>query len=382
MKYAKVKTVISPVKVIVPITSDEKPQISEEIQVKWQKILDLAAKIIGVPSGLITRLNEKDLEVFLTSKTDGNIFNQSLKLELGLGWYCENVTASRNPVVLSNALKSEDWKDNPSVPFNMISYMGIPIMWPDGEVFGTFCMLDNKENQYSGLYLDLLTSLREIIQNDLSTLILYRKAQSDLQNKEMQIREVHHRIKNQFNLLISTLRLQSMLEAGEKNIESMLQDIQSRISAISVIHNKLYQSINTEKVCLGDYLEELGKHILNNFQNERVTYNCQYDNINADSCTSVPCGLILNELITNSLKHAFANSTSPEINLKVWYGDNGTIYFTYKDNGPGLPDNFDLSSIKSLGVLMITQSVSQLNGSFETKNDNGFVFEMNFEPKV
>lgn len=378
MKHAKVKTVASPEKIIVPITSDDKPQIPEELQIKWQKILDLAAKIIGVPSGLITRLNESDLEVFLTSKTEGNIFEQSLKLELGLGWYCENVTGTRNPVVLPNALNSEEWKDNPSVPFNMVSYMGIPILWPDGEVFGTFCMLDKKENQYSDLYLELLVSLREIIQNDLKTLLLYRKALSDLQNKEMQIREVHHRVKNQFNLLISTLRLQSTLEAGEKDIESLLADIQSRVIAISTIHNKLYKSIDTEKVSLGAYLDELGKHIINNLQKSDIIYKCESDEIITNSAVSVPCGLILNELITNSLKHAFINVPSPTIHLKISKHGNSEIEFIYKDNGRGFPEKYDFDSSISLGMMMIKQSVSQLNGTYEFKNENGFTFKMHF----
>ncbi|NMB81980.1 MAG: GAF domain-containing protein [Ignavibacteria bacterium] len=381
MKLAKVKTVSSPENVIVPITSDDKPKISEELQVKWQKILDLAAKIIGVPSGLITKLNESDLEVFLSSKTEGNIFEQSLKLDLGLGWYCENVTGTRNPVILPNALTSDAWKDNPSVPFKMISYMGIPILWPDGEVFGTFCMLDNKENQYSEVYLDLLISLREIIQNDLKMLIMYRKAQNELQKKEIQIREVHHRIKNQFNLLISTLRLQSFFEAKEKNTESILNDIQSRISAISEIHNKLYKSFDTENISLGDYLEELGINILNNLDNYNVRYNCQSDEIITGAQISVPCGLILNELITNSLKHAFSNTTAPEINLTVRKDENRRISFIYKDNGKGLPEDFDVNSKNSLGLLMINQSVSQLEGQYNIKNNNGFFFEMNFSIK-
>ena len=380
MKFAEVKTVSSTDKKIIPITSEDKPDISEELQQKWQKILDLAAKLIGVPSGLITRLHEHDLEVFLSSKTDGNIFEPQLKLELGLGWYCENVAGTRNQLLLPNALTSDEWKDdNPSVPFNMVSYMGMPILWPDGEVFGTFCMLDNKENKYSGLFQDLLTSLREIIQNDLKSILMYRKAQEDLHSKDVQIKEVHHRVKNHFNLLISTLSLQSLLEAENKSIESVVADIQSRISAISLIHDNLYHSTNSEMFSLGNYLTELGKHILKTLQNRSVVYNCQSDNIIVNSSVSVPCGLILNELITNSLKYAFEKTYQPMINLFVQNRSDGKISFIYKDNGPGLTENFNLESVNSLGMLLIKQSVLQLNGVYVIKNENGFVFEMSFK---
>ena len=283
-------------------------------------------------------------------------------------------------MLLPNALTSEEWKnDNPSIPFNMVSYMGMPILWPDGEVFGTFCMLDNKENKYSALFQDLLASLREIIQNDLKSIMLYRKAQDDIHNKEVQIREVHHRVKNHFNLLISTLSLQSLLDAEKKSIESVVADIQSRISAISLIHDNLYHSTNSELFSLGDYLNELGKHILKTLQKRAVNYTCESDNIIVSASTSVPCGLILNELITNSLKYAFEKTYQPTINLFIHRKNDGYISFVYKDNGSGLADDFDIDSTSSLGILLIKQSVLQLDGSYEIKNENGFMFEMNFK---
>jgi len=378
MRFAKVKTESAQGKILVAITSEDKPTISEELQNKWQKILDLAAEIIGVPSGLITRLNEKDLEVFLSSKTEGNIFEPHLKLELGLGWYCENVTGTRNLLVLPNALKSEKWKDNPSVPFNMISYMGMPILWPDGEVFGTFCMLNNKEDHYSKIARDLLSSLREIIQNDLKSVLLYTQAQNDILNKEAQMKEIHHRVKNHFNLLISTLSLQSMLGTNDKSIESILTDIQARISAISVIHDNLYRSTNSDMFLLGEYLSELGKHLLNTLQKKIVLYYCESDKLVVPSSISVPCGLILNELITNSLKYAFENTSSPTINLFIKKRNNGDVSLTYKDNGSGLPKNVNMEPSSSLGMLLIKQSVIQLGGKYVMKNDNGFVFDMIF----
>jgi c-di-GMP phosphodiesterase len=277
----------------------------------------LAAKIIGVPSGLVTRVTEKELEVFLTSETAGNIFSKEMKFTLGTGIYCEHVIGTRKQNIVPNALKEDYWKENPSVPFNIISYMGVPIFWPDGEVFGTFCMLDNKENHYSELFNELLNSLKEIIQNDLNSLLMYQKAKNDLINKETQLKEIHHRVKNHFNLLISTLHLQSSLGKGEMNFESALGDIQSRISAISVIHDRLYHSMNLEHVSLGDYLKELGKHIISLISSSEIEFECNYKTVMVDAKVSVPCGLILNELITNSLKYAFNENSKPKFQLKL-----------------------------------------------------------------
>ena len=379
MRLAHVKTESSQSEVLVPITSPDKPEISVEMQEKWQKIVDLAAKIIGVPAGLITHLHEKQLEVLLTSKTDGNIFKQNLKLDLGMGWYCENVTGTRKPLVLENAYNSAYWsKDNPSLPFNMISYLGLPITWPDGEVFGTFCMLDSKQHEYPKLYEELLVSLREIIQNDLKAILLYNQAQNDIVHKEIQLREVHHRVKNHFNLLITTLRLQTLIGSSKDDVESLLADIQSRISAISVIHDRLYHSMNLEKVLLGDYLSELGKHILTNLSTGNVTFSSSGDDVLVSARVSVPCGLILNELVTNSLKYAFGSVYSPLISVIIEILKKDEVLITYRDNGPGLPEGFDLNETSTLGMTLVKHSVEQLDGCWEIENRNGFVFKLKF----
>lgn len=379
IKLAQVKADLPVQNVMVAITSDDKPEISEEIQLKWQKIIDLAAKIIGVPSGLVTRVTEKELEVFLTSETAGNIFSREMKFALGTGIYCEHVIGTRKQNIIPNALKEEYWKENPSVPFNIISYMGVPILWPDGEVFGTFCMLDNKENHYSELFNELLNSLKEIIQNDLKSLMMYQQAKNDILNKETQLKEIHHRVKNHFNLLISTLHIQSSLGAGTNSFESALVDIQSRISAISVIHDRLYHSMNLEHVSLGDYLKELGKHIISLISTNEIEYECNYETILVDAKISVPCGLILNELITNSLKYAFHGNSKPKISVDIKKENINEVVLIYHDNGKGLPLNFNPEESTTLGMTLIRHSVNNLEGSCATENKNGFFFRMNFK---
>lgn len=382
MRIAKVKTTGTDKEILIPITSLDKPEIPTEILEKWQKIVDLAAKIIGVPSGLLTRLSEDKLEVLLSSNTDSNIFEPQLKLDLGLGWYCENVVGQRDGIVVPDARKSNEWKEgNPSEPFDMISYMGMPIMWPDGEVFGTFCMLDRKENTYSDLFKELMISLREVIQNDLNQILLYQKAQSDLLKKEILLKEIHHRIKNQFNLLISTLNLQSIFERGQKDLNSVLKDIQARISAISQIHDQLYRSINLEELLIVEYLLGLGKHIIRTISPMKIDFYCTGLSIHVSPKTSLSLGIIVNELITNSIKYAFKECELPEIRIAVGMDEEGHLVLLYKDNGTGLPKDFNFEVTNSLGMILIKQSVQQLNGRYKCENNNGFTFEVSFKIK-
>lgn len=166
---------ISRVKVIgdenpqfVVITSSQKPEIPTEIVEKWQRILDLMAGIINVPAGLIMKLEEHHIGVFLSSLTDENPYEVGEKVELGTGLYCETVIGNNDSLLVPNALVDSYWKNNPDVPLGMISYLGVPIQWPDGEVFGTLCVLDNKANEFSDKYLDQILLLLDIIQRDLS----------------------------------------------------------------------------------------------------------------------------------------------------------------------------------------------------------------------
>ncbi len=379
MRIARVKSESSSEDVLVGITSKEKPEIPEDFQRKWQKIIDLAAKIIGVPSGLINRLNEETLEIFLTSNTENNIFEKNHNLKLGLGWYCESVAGSKNELLLPNALKDEKWKDNPSIPFNMISYMGVPIFWPDGEVFGTFCVLDNKENQFSEEYKELIISLREIIQNDLKQILLLEQFKNDLVGKELQLREIHHRVKNHFNLLISTISLQSLKDYGSKDIKTVLTDIQSKINAISIIHDKLYFSTNLDKILIGEYLKEIGKYQIKNLYQSDIIFSCNCPDINMPVNVTVSLGFLLSELITNSIKYAFKEVILPEIKVSIEKKENGNIIFEYRDNGIGLPEDFNLDKLDSLGMLLIKISAKQLNGFLKMQNDNGFHLKITFK---
>jgi signal transduction histidine kinase len=156
----------------VEITSDSKPEIEPSVIKKWQALIDTIAKIVHVPSGLIMRLNEENIEVFLKSETDENPYEVNEKVPLIHGLYCETVIGTQIELLVPDATKSPIWKiDNPDIDINMISYLGLPINWPDGEVFGTVCLLDNKENHYSQNFKDLLGQVKILIETDLQLLL-------------------------------------------------------------------------------------------------------------------------------------------------------------------------------------------------------------------
>jgi signal transduction histidine kinase len=144
----------------------EKHDVPKPYLEKWQKTVNLLAGICQVPAGLIMRVWSIEIEVLVASQTEGNPYKPGEKVDLNTGLYCETVMATRSQLLIPNALEDPVWKDNPDVALNMISYLGIPLIWPDGQVFGTICVLDDNTRYYSKLYQDLLWEFKTTIESD------------------------------------------------------------------------------------------------------------------------------------------------------------------------------------------------------------------------
>jgi signal transduction histidine kinase len=144
--------------------------VPAEILRKWQGIVDLLADIVRVPSALIMRVEPPNIKVLVASESERNPYEPGEEASLNTGLYCETVMNTRQPLLVPDALQDEDWKSNPDIKLGMISYLGVPISWPDGDIFGTICVLDGQSNGYSDLYLKLLLQWRDVLQADLTSI--------------------------------------------------------------------------------------------------------------------------------------------------------------------------------------------------------------------
>ncbi|MFA0568768.1 sensor domain-containing phosphodiesterase [Vibrio gallaecicus] len=143
----------------------------------WQKTLDLLAEIVDSPAVLIMKVTATDISVFTTSNTQGNPYNRHDSEVLGNGLYCETVIKNQSELHIPNALKDPEWDQNPDIKLGMIAYCGLPLTWPDKTPFGTICMLDNQEREYSQSYRQLL----ERFQNGINANLAHLYQQSELQ---------------------------------------------------------------------------------------------------------------------------------------------------------------------------------------------------------
>jgi PAS domain S-box-containing protein len=162
-------------------------QVPAEIMRKWQEIVDLLADVLNVPSALIMRVEPPNIKVFVSSESRGNPYEPDEVACLNTGLYCETVMNTRRPLIVPDALQDEAWKSYPDIKLGMISYLGVPISWPDGEIFGTICALDRKSNGYSELYLRLLLQWRDVLQADLRSIAA---TQREIKQRETKIRRL------------------------------------------------------------------------------------------------------------------------------------------------------------------------------------------------
>jgi transcriptional regulator with GAF, ATPase, and Fis domain len=161
--------------------SNRVSQLTGALLGKWQNVVDIVAELLSVPAGLIMRYQGQEIEVLVASASRGNPYHPGEKEPLhGSGLYCETVIKTRQMLLVPNALQDEKWENNPDIKLGMISYLGYPIFLPQGEVFGTICVLDIRGNTYSEAYKRLLLQFKELIEAQLQLLFTTASLQDAL----------------------------------------------------------------------------------------------------------------------------------------------------------------------------------------------------------
>jgi two-component sensor histidine kinase len=213
-----------------------------------------------------------------------------------------------------------------------------------------------------------------------------RKLQEELlrqsiQEKDSLLGEIHHRVKNNLTVVYSLLELQA-LQVKDDDVRRVFRESQARIRSMALVHEKLYQSETFSSVDLTSYLNELTAYILriNSGMTRHVDVVFGGENIFVHVNQAVPCGLLANEILTNACKYAFAEVERPKLSVTTKVVDNEN-YLCIKDNGPGLPEGFNVSKLNTLGFRLIKTFVNQLKGKMEIKTEGGLVYEIKFPKK-
>lgn len=203
--------------------------------------------------------------------------------------------------------------------------------------------------------------------------------QASLQEKEVLLREIHHRVKNNLQVIQALINLQSRRIKDEQALE-MSKESQRRIRSMALVHERLYRSTNLSRIDFADYLRSLVVHLFHSVQPGagRVDLRLELEPVELEVSTAVPCGLIASELVSNSLKHAFPEERAGTVVVSLHREASGDIRLGVQDDGVGLPADFDVLRAESLGMQIVMTLVSQIDGRLTTGGGPGADFQVAF----
>jgi len=203
---------------------------------------------------------------------------------------------------------------------------------------------------------------------------------ASLGEKEILLKEIHHRVKNNLQVISGLLDLQAH-HIGDPTAREIYKESQNRVVTMALIHEELYQSANLSQVDFADYIRNLCENLMISYgaDKDRIKLDIRTEKTEMVADTAIPCGLIINELITNSLKHAFPGERSGTISLSFKQLKNKDFQLTVSDDGVGIPEDVDITRTNTLGMQLVTVLVGQLGGTLKVKRRDGIRFTIRFK---
>ena len=200
-----------------------------------------------------------------------------------------------------------------------------------------------------------------------------------LEEKEVLLKEIHHRVKNNLQVVSSLLDLQAQHFPDER-IRAAFTDSQNRIRSMALIHERLYRSTDLAHIDMGEYIQDLALNLFSSYSEEAgdIALRTDVAAVEFDVDQAMPCGFIVNELISNALKYAFADGRKGEVFVGLSEGTEGQLELVVRDDGVGLPPDFDYRQSPSLGLRLVHTLVQQLRGTMEVGQKGGAEFKVAF----
>ncbi len=271
-----------------------------------------------------------------------------------------------------------------------------PIFDKEGEVVGGLAVLRDSTERNAALVKLEHTKARleemveertrelSIANEELKKEVAQRKLAQEqinesLKEKIVLLREVHHRVKNNLQIVSSLLNLQAGYITDKKILE-VFKESQNRIRSMALIHEKLYQSRDLDKINFSDYIDSLIHDLLKSYRSQlnRVNIRCETEQIFLEIDQSILCGLVVNELISNSIKHAFQGRDEGEVVVKL-INDDGGYRIIVQDNGTGFPEDIDIEHADTLGLQLVTSLTDQMGAHLEIRSEKGTIVQITFK---
>jgi PAS domain S-box-containing protein len=256
------------------------------------------------------------------------------------------------------------------------AYRVVPKVGATGEVSGwldlySFPLFDRSTGRMKGV----IEYVRDITERKMAE----DRLQASLAEKEVLLREIHHRVKNNMQVISSLLNLQSR-RISDPDVLEMFKESQRRIRSMALIHERLYQSSDLSRIEFSQYLRNLANHLFRSYQidPDRIHVTIDADEIYLSINTAIPCALIVNELISNALKHGFPEERWGNVNVAFRRNDGNGCLLQVKDDGVGFPAGLDFHKTESLGMQIVVTLVNQIEGTIRLEREKGTSFQISF----
>lgn len=252
----------------------------------------------------------------------------------------------------------------------------VPVVLEE-DVVGVIALTNNSDD-FTGDDLDAVERLAVFYALAIQNKKADEEIKQSLHDKKVLLREIHHRVKNNMQIISSLLNLQLNYVKEEKAV-NVLKESQGRIKSMAMVHEKLYQSPSLTKIDLKDYVGALVSNIFFTYgiNTTNIKSEVNVENIQIGIDTAIPCGLIINELVTNSVKHAFPDNNG-RVQVKIT-SDHDDIQLIISDDGIGLPENMDYEKTESLGLKLVKSLVDQIDGNMTLDNKDGTTIKIIFQ---
>ncbi len=380
------------------IIGQELNKLTDENKI-LELIFESANKIFDTKNIYISLYNQKENTIeFPLYMVEGKRHNAHRR-KYSNGW-TEFIIKTKQPCLIANNIPQKFCELG-------IEQMGIlskcimssPLLNSD-EVIGVLTLQDyNNENSFDETDLNILNTITSQASIALGNSRLYASLQNELEenkkaeqriteslrSKEVLLQEVHHRVKNNLQIMSSLMKLQTRFIDDER-MKEIFKESENRIKSMAIVHTKLYSTKNYGRIDFKDYLVSLIENFQASYLGSKtaIRFELIMENIEVNIDTAIPCGLIINELVSNAIKYAFVKRSAGTISITMKKNPDGVYYLEVNDDGVGVSDKSLLNSERTLGIQLVKLLTSQLNGklSYESEINKGVRFEIIFEESV
>ena len=342
--------------------------------------LEEAVRLTGSRIGYLAFYDEEreklTMHAWLVHDMDEcRIINRTVEYPLKKTGLWGEAVRQRRPVITNDYCAPSPYKKGlPEGHVPLTRHMNAPIM-DDGRIV-VVAGVGNKPEPYD------IRDVRELVLLVEGMWRMLQRKQSEdqlklsLAEKEVLLKEIHHRVKNNLQIVSSLISLQSGVATPE-NMTTAFRESQDRIRSMAMIHERLYRARDLARVDFGEYLHNLTSYLQSSYQPQSAEVRIDIQNIRLDIDRAIPCGLIVNELVSNAFKYAFRNGRRGILEISMRKDEDGLL-LVVSDDGPGLPPGVDVRNTPTLGLQLVHALVGQLDGELALYRERGTRFEIRF----